>query len=114
MMHVTNLAHVRVRLPSGVVDAEVATVHHMSTHAGEARRQLGEVGQGGACTRMLVVIESESAVVVEDRHERTRETTLGDGGSGTVLTVDGQLIEPGYLDVARQIAEMAKWPRLGA
>jgi citrate lyase subunit beta/citryl-CoA lyase len=33
---------------------------------------------------------------------------------GKQVKVDGQLIEPGYLDVARQIAEMAKWPRLGA
>lgn len=33
---------------------------------------------------------------------------------GIQAVVDGQLIEPGYLDVARQIAEMAKWPRLGA
>ena len=28
--------------------------------------------------------------------------------------VDGQLIEPGYLDVARRVAEAAKWPRLAS
>jgi citrate lyase subunit beta/citryl-CoA lyase len=33
---------------------------------------------------------------------------------GIQVKVDGQLIEPGYVDVAKQIAEMAKWPRLGA
>lgn len=32
---------------------------------------------------------------------------------GVQVKVDGQLIEPGYIDVAREIAEMAKWPRLG-
>ena len=33
--------------------------------------------------------------------------------AGRQVKVDGQLIEPGYLDVARTIAEQAKWPRLG-
>jgi len=33
---------------------------------------------------------------------------------GIQVVVDGQLIEPGYLDVARQIAAMATWPRLAA
>ena len=31
---------------------------------------------------------------------------------GIQPVVDGQLIEPGYLDVARRVAEAAKWPRL--
>ena len=31
---------------------------------------------------------------------------------GQQAVVDGQLIEPGYLDVAKTIAEQAKWPRL--
>ena len=32
--------------------------------------------------------------------------------AGIQVVVDGQLIEPGYLDVARRVAEAAKWPRL--
>jgi len=32
--------------------------------------------------------------------------------AGVQVTVDGQLIEPGYLDVAKRLAEAAKWPRL--
>ena len=31
---------------------------------------------------------------------------------GIQPVVDGQLIEPGYLDVAKRVAEAAKWPRL--
>ena len=31
---------------------------------------------------------------------------------GLQPVVDGQLIEPGYLDVARRVAEAARWPRL--
>jgi citrate lyase subunit beta/citryl-CoA lyase len=31
--------------------------------------------------------------------------------AGTQPVVDGQLIEPGYLDIARSVAAAAKWPR---
>lgn len=32
--------------------------------------------------------------------------------AGTQPTVDGQLIEPGYLDLARRLAQASAWPRL--
>ena len=38
--------------------------------------------------------------------------TVAASPPGLQPVVDGQLIEPGYLDVARRVAEAARWPRL--
>lgn len=40
-------------------------------------------------------------------------SAVGAAPSGAQVKVDGQLIEPGYIEVARRIAAAASWPRLG-
>ena len=84
---------VRIRLPGGLVDAEFATGHHVRAHPGKAGGELGQVGQRGSCTRVLVVIQRQRAVVVEDRHQRTVEAALANRLGRAGLAVDGELIE---------------------
>ncbi len=58
----------------------------------EARLQAGEGLEGGAGTRVLVVIERQRAVVVGDGHQAALEPTLTDRHIGPLLAGDAQLI----------------------
>ncbi|CAB4797090.1 unannotated protein [freshwater metagenome] len=73
-----------------MVERQVLALWHIGAHALEAGAQLGEIGDGGAGTGELVVIEGERAVVVKDRDERALEAALRNGFLCTNLAIDAE------------------------
>ena len=96
VVDVVDVVDLRVRAQAHLVE-RLATelVPRRGAHLLEARGELGELLQGRAGPRELLVVEGDRAVLVAHRDHALVEAALGDGDGGALLRHDGELVAVG-------------------